>query len=147
MNQNSESALWNAMIAPLSKSTVRGAIWYQGEANVNKDPDFYSCHITAMVQDWKNTFPHGHTNADNGIAFPFGIVQVLFSVNLFLLIIKIVCLQLATTLSNDFSKWGDMRMHQTADQGVLPNPFIPEGFMAAAYDLTDHESPTGPWVK
>jgi hypothetical protein len=37
-------------------------------------------------------------------------------------------------------------MHQTADQGVVPNAFIPEGFMAAAYDLTDHESPLGPCV-
>jgi sialate O-acetylesterase len=76
VDQNSESALWNAMIAPLSRSTVRGAIWYQGEANVGKDPDFYSCHMAAMVQDWKNTFPFGQTNADNDVAFPFGIVQV-----------------------------------------------------------------------
>lgn len=37
-------------------------------------------------------------------------------------------------------------MHQTADQGVLPNPYMPEAFMAAAYDLTDHESPLAPCV-
>jgi sialate O-acetylesterase len=66
------------MIAPLSRSTVRGAIWYQGEANIFKHPEFYACHITAMVQDWKNTFPHGNTNADNDVAFPFGIVQVCY---------------------------------------------------------------------
>jgi hypothetical protein len=135
------------MIAPLSRSTVRGAIWYQGEANVFKDPEFYSCHITALVQDWKNTFPHGQTTADNGVAFPFGIVQVYNSLakNQFLYFkTNVLFFQLGTTLSTDNNKWGDIRMHQTADQGVLPNPYIPEAFMAAAYDLTDHESPLGP---
>lgn len=39
--------------------------------------------------------------------------------------------------------WGDLRLHQTGDQGVLPNPLMPEAFFATAYDLTDHDSPTG----
>lgn len=77
-DQNSESALWNAMIAPLTRSTVRGAIWYQGEANVKWNPTFYSCHIAALAQDWKSTFVDGNVPAENGVEFPFGIVQVAF---------------------------------------------------------------------
>jgi sialate O-acetylesterase len=73
---DSESALWNAMIAPLSKTAVRGAIWYQGESNVGWNDDYYSCHLAAMAQDWRKTFVDGDVQADNGIAFPFGVVQV-----------------------------------------------------------------------
>ncbi|XP_065346024.1 LOW QUALITY PROTEIN: sialate O-acetylesterase-like [Cloeon dipterum] len=127
IDQNSESALWNGMIAPLTKTSVRGVIWYQGENNVNKNPDYYSCHITAMVQDWKKTFHQGNVSAENGVAFPFGIVQI------------------GPTLPGLLGnyKWGFLRFHQTADQGVLPNAFLPESFFATAYDLTDRDAPTG----
>jgi len=74
--QQSESALWNAMMAPLTKTSVRGAVWYQGSTNVNWNLDYYSCHIAALVQDWKKTFEEGHVAAENGLAFPFGIFQV-----------------------------------------------------------------------
>jgi sialate O-acetylesterase len=30
------SVLWNAMINPLLNMTIKGAIWYQGEANAGK---------------------------------------------------------------------------------------------------------------
>jgi hypothetical protein len=39
-----------------------------------------------------------------------------------------------------------LRLHQTIDQGILPNPLIPDAFFAAAYDLTDNDSPTGEYV-
>jgi hypothetical protein len=32
-NQNSNSALWNAMVHPLLRSSATGAIWYQGNSN------------------------------------------------------------------------------------------------------------------
>jgi sialate O-acetylesterase len=66
------------MIAPLTRSTVRGAIWYQGEANVKWNPTYYSCHIAAQAQDWKETFGDGIESA--GVEFPFGIVQVFIHV-------------------------------------------------------------------
>jgi len=47
-----------------------------------------------------------------------------------------------TEQGDDFN-WGMVRFHQTVDQGVLPNAYIPEGFIAATYDLTDHDSPSG----
>jgi hypothetical protein len=64
------------MVAPIASTSVRGAIWYQGESNVGWNPTYYSCHIAAMAQDWKNTFPDGDVLADNDVAFPFGVVQV-----------------------------------------------------------------------
>jgi hypothetical protein len=72
---NGESALWNAMIAPLTKTSIRGAIWYQGSTNVAWNADYYTCHMIALVQDWKNTFADGNVPAENGVAFPFGIIQ------------------------------------------------------------------------
>ena len=30
------SGLWNAMIYPFLNMTIKGAIWYQGEANASK---------------------------------------------------------------------------------------------------------------
>lgn len=78
-DQNSESSLWNAMIAPLTRTTVRGAIWYQGEANVKWNPTYYSCHIAALAQDWKDTFGCENESAAAGVEFPFGIVQVFAS--------------------------------------------------------------------
>ena len=32
--QNEESQCWHAMLAPLTRLAVRGAVWYQGETNV-----------------------------------------------------------------------------------------------------------------
>jgi sialate O-acetylesterase len=51
INPNQNSVLWNAMIVPLLPMRVRGAIWYQGEANIQQD--YYSCMFTAMIQDWR----------------------------------------------------------------------------------------------
>ena len=36
INQNSPSALWNAMVVPFLHMTIKGAVWYQGEANAGK---------------------------------------------------------------------------------------------------------------
>ena len=37
----------------------------------------------------------------------------------------------------------DIRWHQTADQGSVPNTRMPNTFMATAVDLTDDKSPYG----
>ena len=34
---NQHSVLWNAMIYPFLNMTIKGAIWYQGEANARMD--------------------------------------------------------------------------------------------------------------
>ena len=48
-------ALWNTMIVPLLPMAVRGAIWYQGEAN-DGDPIGYACQQRALIADWQAKF-------------------------------------------------------------------------------------------
>ncbi|MDD3194453.1 MAG: sialate O-acetylesterase [Paludibacter sp.] len=59
--------LYNAMIAPLLNYTIKGAIWYQGEANTS-DPIEYSRLFPALIRDWRKQFNQGN--------FPFLFVQL-----------------------------------------------------------------------
>ena len=61
------SALFNAMINPLTSYTIKGAIWYQGEAN-RKEPEKYKKLFPAMVKDWRKRWEIGD--------FPFYYVQI-----------------------------------------------------------------------
>jgi sialate O-acetylesterase len=49
------SILYNAMIHPLVPYAIRGAIWYQGEANLN-DGASYAPKMAALVNGWKKCF-------------------------------------------------------------------------------------------
>jgi len=64
---NTPSALWNGMIAPLVPFGIRGAIWYQGEANCGR-ADQYRTLFPALIQDWRRAFGRGD--------FPFYFVQI-----------------------------------------------------------------------
>jgi sialate O-acetylesterase len=55
LGPNAPSALHNAMIAPLAPLSLRGAIWYQGEANVG-NPGLYARLFPAMIDDWRRAF-------------------------------------------------------------------------------------------
>ena len=56
------SSLWNAMVAPFQKMSIRAAFWYQGEANADvniyKDEAEhtaqYACVLQAMVAAWRD---------------------------------------------------------------------------------------------
>lgn len=58
--------LYNAMIAPLVPCAIRGAIWYQGEANGAR-PEDYRQLLPAMIEGWRKDF---------GQQFPFLLVQL-----------------------------------------------------------------------
>lgn len=58
--------LYNAMIAPLTNYSVKGVIWYQGEANTSRALE-YEKLFPAVIQDWRN---HWQQN------FPFLYVQL-----------------------------------------------------------------------
>ena len=60
------SQLFNAMIAPLTKFAVKGAIWYQGESNAGESFKYRSL-FPAMINNWR-----GRWNDD----FPFLWVQL-----------------------------------------------------------------------
>lgn len=119
------SVLWNAMIHPLLNMTMKGAIWYQGEANTNLNTELYNCTFPAMIDDWRAAFhegSEGQTDKD----FPFGFVQLS---------------TYQKSKSND--NFPIIRWHQTADFGYAPNPRMRNTFMAVAVDLCDEASPYG----
>ena len=47
------TALYNAMIAPLINYSIKGFLWYQGEANTNRAEE-YSKLQPAQIIDWRN---------------------------------------------------------------------------------------------
>ncbi len=60
--------LFNGKIAPLVPYAIRGALWYQGEANsaIAKAP-FYEQQLTLLITDWRTRW---------GSEFPFAWVQL-----------------------------------------------------------------------
>ncbi len=55
---NRPAVLFNGMIAPLIPYSVRGVIWYQGEANVGRAQQ-YQTIFPAMINDWRTRFDNG----------------------------------------------------------------------------------------
>ncbi len=66
-SQGKPSSLFNGMIAPLVPYTIRGAIWYQGEANAGRHAQYQEL-LSLMIGDWRQRFGQGD--------FPFYIVQL-----------------------------------------------------------------------
>jgi sialate O-acetylesterase len=66
-NPGTPSVLYNGMMAPLLPFSIKGAIWYQGEANTN-DPARYRVLLPALIRDWRKRFGSGD--------FPFHIVSL-----------------------------------------------------------------------
>ncbi len=61
------TALYNAMVHPLIRFAIRGAIWYQGEANRNDGP-IYAQKMGALINGWRSVWGLGD--------FPFYYVQL-----------------------------------------------------------------------
>ncbi len=60
--------LFNSKIAPLIPYALRGAIWYQGEANAGSEwVDLYDLQLATLIQDWRTRW---------GTNFPFAWVQL-----------------------------------------------------------------------
>jgi sialate O-acetylesterase len=51
--QNQPASLFNAMVAPLVNYTMKGFLWYQGEANSGR-PAEYAQLLPALIADWRN---------------------------------------------------------------------------------------------
>jgi sialate O-acetylesterase len=63
----SPSTLFNGMVKPVVNYRIKGAIWYQGEANVGR-ADQYSLIFPLMINNWRNSWNSGD--------FPFYFVQI-----------------------------------------------------------------------
>ncbi|RUS78410.1 hypothetical protein EGW08_013824 [Elysia chlorotica] len=121
------SVLWNAMVHPFLGMTIYGAIWYQGERNARHPlVDRYACTFPAMIDDWRSKF-HSVSKGQTNDTFPFGFVQ------------------LATNSPDPSKSFGfpDIRWHQTADYGYVPNERMQNVFMAVAMDLPGFTSKFG----
>jgi sialate O-acetylesterase len=60
--------LFNGKIAPLVPYAIRGALWYQGEANSTPEKaPFYHAQLSLLVSDWRKLW---------GYDFPFAWVQL-----------------------------------------------------------------------
>lgn len=54
------TTLYNAMIAPLTKYTIKGALWYQGETEAGRaQGDIYGEALMTLVRDWRRAFGQG----------------------------------------------------------------------------------------
>jgi len=64
------SELYNGMIAPLAPYAMRGALWYQGEANANTITQAAQYHelFPDLIRDWRSVWGEGE--------FPFLLVQL-----------------------------------------------------------------------
>lgn len=61
------SGLYNAMISPLLKYTIKGAIWYQGESNTSRSIEQRAL-FPALIKNWRDKWNLG--------LFPFLFVQL-----------------------------------------------------------------------
>jgi sialate O-acetylesterase len=120
--QNTNSALWNGMIAPFTRLALFGFLWYQGEANTGWNRDQYNCTFSTMIQDWRTAFRVPMA--------PFGFVQ--------LSTIK---------YGNTGLYYPQLRWHQTADLGSVPNNVLENVYMSVAVDTYDEPNGIHPWYK
>lgn len=64
---NTATVLFNGMIAPIVPFGIRGAIWYQGESNIERDEQ-YRRLFPALIADWRKHWGEGD--------FPFYFTQI-----------------------------------------------------------------------
>ncbi|MBL7857418.1 MAG: sialate O-acetylesterase [Cyclobacteriaceae bacterium] len=50
--QNQPTALFNAMIAPVTNYAVKGVVWYQGESNAGRAEEYRQL-LPALIADWR----------------------------------------------------------------------------------------------
>jgi sialate O-acetylesterase len=60
------SSLYNGMIYPVQKFTIKGILWYQGEANISES-SYYAQMLNDMVTSWRDSI---------GEKLPFYFVQI-----------------------------------------------------------------------
>jgi len=140
-----DSVIWNGQINPFVNTTIKGAIWYQGEANnghpggMRPNPpqwgggaiDGYNCTFPAMIDDWRLKWHEG-TNGQTDSLLPFGFVQ-LGPIGTDPNFNEPQDDPSMGEYSNKFGYAG-LRWAQTAGYGYVPNPRMNNTFMATVVD-------------
>ncbi|ESO83284.1 hypothetical protein LOTGIDRAFT_169504 [Lottia gigantea] len=117
--RNDTSGAYNSMINPLLTMTIYGAIWFQGESDI-EEANKYGCHLQTLINDWR-TLSHHFSLSETSNTFPFGIVQIGPNFHNY----------------NVIGPVPDLRWSQTAKVGYLPNPTLPNTFLAITFDLPE----------
>eukprot|EP00041_Stephanoeca_diplocostata_P018767 m.396690 g.396690 ORF g.396690 m.396690 type:complete len:756 (+) comp21114_c0_seq4:60-2327(+) len=123
-----DGQLFAKLVIPFVDMTVKGWVWYQGENNMgavkgSSTHDIgYSCEQRVLVEGWRKIWSDEPGTTDP--MAPFGVVTLASS-----------------GAEGADNAMGAMRVAQTAGYGVLPNPAMPNTFMAQAYDLDDQWGP------
>jgi sialate O-acetylesterase len=58
ITHNSPAGLYNAMVAPAIHYSIKGFVWYQGEADW-KSPTDYAKYLPALINDWRHQWNEG----------------------------------------------------------------------------------------
>jgi len=128
--QNCNTYLWNGMIHPIKEMTLKGFLWYQGEANTHHNRDLYNCTFPTLIDNWRSEFS---SSSNTDPEAPFGFVQLS-----------------TIAFGTPGPNYPVTRWHQTADFGFVPNSRMQNVFMAVAIDTTDKREGGGgihPWYK
>lgn len=103
------SILYNAMIHPIEKLSIKGAIWYQGENNAGRAVEYRKA-MPLLINDWRKRFQQPN--------LPFYYVQL-------------TSFNSANGNSNDGSTWAELREAQTMATS------LPNTGMAVTIDIGD----------
>ena len=135
-----DSSLWNAMIYPFLQTTIKGAIWYQGERDSRETycAKQYHCSIVTMIESWRK---YWHLYSDTDAMFPFGYVQLSTFYDTSMNEACSSPSQQNVDIDN-CTCIGDVRWGQSGNYGYVPNEKMVNTFMAGSIDLGD---PTSPW--
>jgi sialate O-acetylesterase len=69
ITESGSGGMYNAMVAPITNLSVRGAIWYQGETNIIQKNGFtYLDKMKDLINGWRKAFDHSD--------MPFYFVQI-----------------------------------------------------------------------
>jgi len=120
--RNCNSLPYNKMLYPLRKTTLKGFLWYQGEANTNWNTDKYNCTFPTKIEGDRSLFS---SNSNTNKNAPYGFVQ----------------LSTAKDPESEDLKTSIIRWHQTSDHGYVPNERQDNVFMAVAIDTYDPGHP------
>ena len=107
--QNALTSIYNGRVAPLVPFGIKGALWYQGEANGGEGESFYN-KMQALIGGWRQVWGEGD--------FPFYFVQL-------------ANWQAANEIPAGGDGWANLRMAQ------LKSLKIPRTGMAVVIDIGD----------
>ncbi|MBK6932278.1 MAG: sialate O-acetylesterase [Saprospirales bacterium] len=105
-SNNLGTAIYNAMIHPITRFPIKGVIWYQGESNAIRAHEYRQA-FPLLIRDWRRAW---------GVEFPF-------------LFVQLANWEASKGNSNTGSEWAELREAQTLALG------LPRTGMAVAVDI------------